>query len=77
MVLFADYMKQQGVINRQMPKPDAVAMTVFETETGHAVQSHCANTINYPAISAGIILQKGCLQPKVDERSWFERLFSD
>lgn len=77
LVLFADYMKQQGVINRQMPKPDAVAMTVFETETGHAVQSHCANTINYPAISAGIILQKGCLQPKVDERSWFERLFSD
>lgn len=77
LVLFADYMKQQGVINRQMPKPDAVAMTVFETETGHAVQSNCANTINYPAISAGIILQKGCLQPKVDERSWFERLFSD
>lgn len=77
LVLFADFMKKQGVVNKKTNQPDAIVMTLFERKTGHAVSAQCDDTFNYPAISAGIILKKGCLQKKVDERSWFERLFGD
>lgn len=77
LVLFADYMRKQGVVNRNLKQPDAIAMTVFETKTGHAVTANCDETARYPAISAGVIKQNECLQKKTDERSWFEKLFSD
>jgi len=77
LVLFADFIKKQGVVNKKYRKPDEIAMTLFEKKTGHAVTSQCDNTINYPAISAGIIMQESCLKEKVDDRSWFEKLFSD
>ncbi|MCI2285746.1 hypothetical protein L3081_23160 [Colwellia sp. MSW7] len=77
LVLFADFMNKVGVVNKMTNQPEAIAMTLFETATGHAVTDECDDTINYPAVSAGIVLQKGCLQDKVEERSWFERLFSE
>lgn len=77
LVLFADFMSKQGVVNKNRTQPDAIAMTLFETKTGHAVNAKCDDTQSYPAISAGIIIQEGCLQKNADERSWFERLFSD
>ncbi len=77
LILFSDYIKKQGVVNKNHTKPDAVAVTLFEKKTGHAVTSQCDNTINYPAISAGIIIQKSCLKENNDNRSWFEKLFSD
>jgi penicillin-binding protein 1B len=77
LVLFSDFIKKQGVVNKVDNKPDAIAITLFETKTGHAVTSECDDTINYPAISAGIQPKVGCLKEKADERSWFERLFSD
>jgi len=77
LVLFSDFIKKQGVVNKQHIKPDAVEMTLFEIKTGHAVTSHCDNTINYPAISAGIVMQSSCLKEKADDRSWFEKLFTD
>ena len=77
LTLFSDFIKKQGVVNKKRVKPDAIAMTLFEKKTGHAVTSQCDNTINYPAISAGIAMQNSCLKKKVDERSWFEKLFSD
>lgn len=77
LTLFADFMNKQGVVNRQKTQPAAISMTLFETATGHAVTAKCDNTANYPAITAGIALQKKCAQKKVDERSWFEKLFSD
>ena len=51
-------------------------MTVFEIQTGNAVTSHCANTVTYPAILAGISVSKGCLKERTDEPSWLEKLFS-
>lgn len=77
LLLFSDFIKKQGIVNRKHRKPDAIAMTLFERKTGHAVTSQCDNTINYPAISAGIVMQQSCLKEKVDDRSWFEKLFSD
>tara|TARA_R110002167_G_scaffold34573_2_gene110391 strand:+ start:40422 stop:42767 length:2346 start_codon:yes stop_codon:yes gene_type:complete len=77
LVLFSDFINKQGVVNKNRIQPDAIASTLFETKTGHAVTSLCDNTVNYPAISAGIVMQKGCLQEKVDDRSWFEKLFTD
>jgi len=50
---------------------------LFEQNSGHAVTSQCDNTIKYPAISAGITMQQSCLKDKVDDRSWFEKLFGD
>jgi len=66
LVLFSDFMKKQGVINKNRIKPDAIALTLFEKKTGHAVTSQCDETVNYPAISAGIVRQSGCLKEKVD-----------
>jgi len=77
LVLFSDFIKKRGVVNKSHIKPDAITLTLFENTTGHAVTSQCDNTINYPAISAGIVMQKSCLKEKVDERSWFEKLFTD
>jgi penicillin-binding protein 1B len=77
LILFSDFVKKQGVVDRVLVKPDAVAMTLFEQGTGHAVLSTCGNTVDYPAISAGIVINDRCLQKKADKRSWFEKLFGD
>jgi penicillin-binding protein 1B len=75
--LFAHFMKAQGVNNRVDIIPDGVAMTLFEKNTGFAVNEQCDNTVRYPAITAGIIRTGNCLKPKEDKRSWFEKLFSE
>ena len=77
LVLFADYMKKQGVTNLVNSKPDAVVLTVFEQQTGNAVTSDCRNTKSYPAISLGIRKTENCLKTNKDERNWFEKLFGD
>ena len=77
LVLFSDFIKKRGVVNKNHAKPDAINMTLFEQKTGNAVTPQCDNTVRYPAISAGIVIQKGCLKEKVDDRSWFEKLFGD
>jgi len=77
LVLFSDFIRKRGVVNKNRFKPDAITLTLFEKKTGHAVTSQCDNTINYSAISAGIVLQKSCLKEKVDARSWFEKIFTD
>lgn len=77
LLLFVDFMKKQGTQSKQRIKPNAIAMTLFEQKTGHAVLAQCDNTVEYPAISAGIVVQKSCLKKKIDDRSWFEKLFGD
>ena len=77
LLLFSDFIKKQGTVSKERIKPNAVAMTLFEQQTGHAVFSQCDNTVNYPAISAGIVVQESCLKKKSDDRSWFEKLFGD
>ncbi|MDX2368405.1 MAG: penicillin-binding protein 1B [Colwellia sp.] len=76
LLLFTDFIKKQGVVNKSSSQPDAIAMTVFEAQTGNAVTSHCANTVTYPAILAGISVSKGCLKERTDGQSWLEKLFS-
>lgn len=77
LVLFADYMRNQGVTNRTNVKPDAIALTLFEQQTGNAVTNECDETKTYPAISLGIHIETSCLKEREDNRSWFEKLFSD
>lgn len=77
LVLFANFIKKRGVENRKHSQPEAVSMTLFEKKTGHAVTSQCDNTINYPAITSGIAIKKHCLKEKEDDKTWFEKLFSD
>jgi penicillin-binding protein 1B len=75
--LFAAFMKKQGVVNLVEDKPDGIEVTLFEQQTGNAVTEACANTVVYPAIRAGIITSKQCLEEKVDQRSWFEKVFGE
>ncbi len=77
LLLFSDFIKKQGVEHKNTVVPNAIAMTLFEQSTGHAVSTQCDNTINYPAIAAGVIMKQDCLVDKVDDRSWFEKLFGD
>jgi len=76
LLLFTDFIKKQGVVNKNPSQPDAIAMTIFEVETGNAVTSDCANTQIYPAILDGVSLSKGCLKERTDKKSWLEKLFS-
>jgi len=76
LLLFTEFIKKQGVVNKTNKQPNTIAMTVFEVKTGNAVTSNCANTETYPAIIAGVSVNKGCLQERVDGKSWLEKLFS-
>ncbi len=75
LLLFAEFMNKQGVVNKVEEKPEGIVMTLFEQESGNAVTEECANTVIYPAIREGIITSTQCLQEKIDRRSWFEKLF--
>ena len=77
LTLFANFMKKQGVVNKVTEKPEGIVITLFEQQTGNAVTEECANTMIYPAVRAGIITSKQCLQEKVDQRSWFEKVFGE
>ena len=75
LLLFSDFLKKQGITTKKRVKPNAVAITLFEQETGHAVAKKCDNTLSYPAISRGIVMAQSCSQVESDDRSWFEKLF--
>jgi penicillin-binding protein 1B len=77
LTLFSDYMKKQGVVNKVEDRPEGIVVTLFEQQTGNAVTDECANTVIYPAVRAGIVTSSECLQEKIDQRSWFERVFGD
>ncbi len=79
LVLFANFMKKQGIADAELVMPEGVAMTLFEQQTGNAVTAQCSNTVEYPAVSVGVVLKNSCLKKRdhIDkkQRSWFERLF--
>ncbi|MGL1958576.1 MAG: penicillin-binding protein 1B [Colwellia sp.] len=75
LVLFSDFMNNQGVVDNSIEKPAGITMTLFEQKTGNAVTKACDNTLSYPAILAGIKVQSSCLKKRVDSRSWLEKIF--
>ena len=75
LVLFAHFMKNQKVMNKQLVMPEGVAMTLFEQQSGHAVTKNCSNTIEYPAVMLGVRINDNCIKER--ERSWLERLFGN
>ncbi|QBG35739.1 penicillin-binding protein 1B [Litorilituus sediminis] len=76
LVLFADFIKREGVVDHQSVAPDSIATVLFEQQTGRAVKANCDNTAAYPAVAAGIKIEEGCLQEK-PKMSWLERIFGD
>jgi penicillin-binding protein 1B len=76
LLLFTEFIKKQGIVSKSINQPEAIGMTVFETQTGHAVTSHCANTVTYPAILAGVTVSQNCVKERTDKQSWLEKLFS-
>jgi len=80
LVLFADFMKKQGIVDAPLTMPENVAMLNFEQKSGLAVSAECRDVVEYPAVKAGVVIQKNCLKKQIkkkDKRSWFERLFGD
>lgn len=75
LVLFADFMKKQGVVNKPINTPVGIEFALFESKSGHAVTNNCSDTVEHPAIKAGITIKVDCLQQVEKELSWFERLF--
>jgi len=75
LVLFADFMKQQGVFNKQLTLPEGVEEITFEQATGNAVLDNCSAIVKLPAISSGVQKLSTCRQPAKKDESWFERLF--
>lgn len=75
LVLFADYIKQQGIASKTLVMPDNIGLFWFEQKTGNAVTEECSDIVQYPAVIAGIEIQKHCLKKREKKRSWLERLF--
>ncbi len=75
--LFADFIKKQGVVDLVEEKPDGITVTLFEQQTGNAVTNECANTVAYPAVRAGIVTSKECLEKNEKPLSWFEKFFGE
>jgi len=75
LTLYANFMKKLNVVNKKNVPPEGISIILFEIETGNAVTDKCENTIAYPAILAGVTVQKSCLKEKEDNRSWFEKIF--
>ncbi len=75
LVLFADYIKQQGIASKTLVMPDNIGLFWFEQKTGNAVTEECSDIVQYPAVIAGIAIQKHCLKKREKKRSWLERLF--
>jgi len=85
LVLFANFMKNYGVIDKPLVMPDNMTMILFEQKTGHAVTAKCSDVVEYPAVKVGVVIQDKCVKVrdelvekkahKKKKRSWFERLF--
>jgi penicillin-binding protein 1B len=75
LVLYSDFMKHQGVVNKEYLKPAGISDTLFEKATGNAVTDKCKNTVVYPAITAGVTLTSNCLESKSVIGSWFDKVF--
>ena len=78
LVLFADFIKKIGVVDRQLVMPNGIALTSFELKTGDAVAAHCTNVVEYPAVTVGIVLNANCANQRLNKttkRSWLQRLF--
>ncbi|WP_190278363.1 penicillin-binding protein 1B [Colwellia hornerae] len=81
LVLFAQFMNKNGVVNKSRLIPENIALTNFESSSGIAVSIECAEMISYPAITTGLLIEPHCLGKKAAEKkkkqSWFEQLFTD
>ncbi|MBL4909881.1 MAG: penicillin-binding protein 1B [Alteromonadaceae bacterium] len=85
LVLFANFMKKLGVIDKPLVMPDNMAMILFEQKTGNAVTAKCSDVVEYPAVKVGVVIKDKCAKVrdklldkktnKNKKRSWLERLF--
>ncbi len=76
LVLFADFMKKQGVVNKNDVKPRSISWQKFEQVSGNAVTEDCLNTRELPVVTSSLVINP-CLQKPEKKKSWFEKLFSE
>lgn len=77
LVLFADYMNKQGVVDRKLRRPESVGFVSFEIETGNAVLDDCAETRSLPAITTYLQKLETCSKKLPKKRSWLDKLFGN
>nr|WP_241242200.1 penicillin-binding protein 1B [Thalassotalea sp. G2M2-11] len=78
LTVFAKFMEQYGVIDKQFTVPANIEQVSFEQNTGYPLAVDCENTIEYPAVNQGLPYQYSCSennQENKKKRSWFEKLF--
>ncbi|MDO6444868.1 penicillin-binding protein 1B [Colwellia sp. 1_MG-2023] len=78
LTLFAEYIKKIGVTDKTAIEPTGIKLVPFDQETGQALSGACNNSIVYPVIYDGLILNDSCKQKKNEqakELTWFEKLF--
>ncbi|WP_077341053.1 penicillin-binding protein 1B [Pseudocolwellia agarivorans] len=77
LVLFADYMNKQGVIDKELNSPERIELVTFEKETGNAVSDDCSETILLPANSNSLQKLETCSSSPVKKLSWLDKLFGN
>jgi len=79
LVLFADFMKKQGIKDKELHMPDEISLTTFEQHTGEATTADCPSNKKYPAINDGLAFRYSCSEVGIKKSekklSWFEKLF--
>lgn len=78
LVLFADFMKKNGIQTRSLKAPDSVELVQFDTTNGRAVQIACDVSRELPAVTTNLVYEQTCEQTVVEKKkSWFEKLFGN
>ncbi|MGB1263301.1 MAG: penicillin-binding protein 1B [Cognaticolwellia sp.] len=79
LVLFAEFMKKVGAVNRHAALPNSVELVHFDNKSGHAVMQACDNSQQLPAVTTGLVYETECQQDPKNrkKKSWFEKLFGE
>ena len=77
LVLFADFMNRQGIVNKQLIQPESVDFVSFEIKTGSPVLDNCAETLSLPAITLYLQKLETCSKKQSEKRSWLDKLFGN
>lgn len=75
LLLYADFMKQMPENNIHTKRPKDIEDVWFNSDTGQAYLTRCANSSPLPANTRGVAAIK-CTDKHEEDKSWFERLFA-
>jgi penicillin-binding protein 1B len=80
LVLFAEFMKKNGVQSRLEKIPNNVDLVRFDNKSGRAVSEACDNSQLLPAVTSGLVYESECqydAKHVKKKKSWFEKIFGE